>query len=161
MTDLPGGDVDLIVGRAMFDREGNDVKINETILRIKNFHVATDRSFRLGKSVPIQAAHSFVQPFADRILAFQSKQFAGCLIYVGDAPVRIGDDDTFLDGVENDFEKSFFLCETDQVILHLLGTDPPEALDQLFKKMRFHLVPLETAASVMEGARWPGPTRIA
>src|SRR6266404_6699741 len=145
MTDLPGGDVDLIVRRAMFDRERHDVKINETILWIKNFDIAADRSFRLRKSVPIQASNSFVQPLADRVLAFEAKQFAGRLIQVGDAAVRIGDDDAFLNGVENGFEKSFFLRETDQVILHVLGANPPEAPDQFFKKTRFHFVTLETA----------------
>ena len=129
----------------MFDRERHDVKIYETILRIEDFHVTADRAFRLGKSVPIQAAHSFVQPFADRVLAFESKQFAGGLVHVGDAPVRIGDDDAFLNGVENGFEKSFFLRQPDQVILHFLGPDTAEASDQFFQKTRFHFAILETA----------------
>ena len=87
---------------------------------------------------PIKAAHAFVEPFADCILAFQSKQFAGRIVQISDAPVRIGHDDPFLDGVEDGLEETFLLREPQEIILHLLRPDAAESLDQFLKEPGFH-----------------------
>ena len=92
----------------------------------------------LRERVPIQAANAFVQPFADGCFRIQAKDFAGGVIQISDSPAGIGDDDSFLDGVENGLEKTFLLREAKEIILHLLRTDPPEPADQFFEKTGFH-----------------------
>ena len=76
--------------------------------------------------------------FADRIFALEAEDFAGRVVQVGDAAVGVGHDDPFLDGIENRLKKTFFLSETEEVILHFLRTNPAEATDEFFEKSRFH-----------------------
>jgi hypothetical protein len=58
---------------AILDHQRHDVKIDEAIFRIKNFHVATKRFAALGKRPPIKAANAFVEPFPDGVCRLQSK----------------------------------------------------------------------------------------
>ncbi len=90
------------------------------------------------KRLPIEAAHLFVERFADRVFAVEPEDFAGRVIQIGDPAFRIGHDDPFLDRVENRLEKAFFLREAEQIILHVLRPDPAEAADQLLEKTGFH-----------------------
>ena len=62
------------------DDEGHDVKVDEPISRIKNFQVAGDRTAAVGQRVPIETPHSFVELFADRIFARESKKLAGRVV---------------------------------------------------------------------------------
>src|SRR5438067_1294913 len=81
------------------------------------------------KRVPIQTAHPLIQTFADRIVRIQTEQLAGRIIEISDSAFRIGNDDSLLDRIENGFEKTFLLCETQKIILHFLGTNLAEAPD--------------------------------
>src|SRR5262245_50741240 len=45
--------------------ERNHVKIDETILRIENFHVVTDWSAALSQRSPIETSNALIKPFAD------------------------------------------------------------------------------------------------
>ena len=65
--------------------------------------------------------------FAGRLLAVGPEEVAGRGGQGGGAPVGVGHDDSFLDGIENRFENSFLLREAKQVILHLFGADAAEA----------------------------------
>src|SRR5438034_9840385 len=47
---------------AVFDHQRHDIKIDETICRIKNFHVATDRPAALSMRLPIETADVLVEP---------------------------------------------------------------------------------------------------
>ena len=69
---------------------------------------------------------------------FETEKFAGSFVQVGDPAFRIGDDDSFLDRVENGLEKTFFLGEAQKIILHFTRIDLPEATDQFFNESRFH-----------------------
>src|SRR5262245_30311486 len=51
---------------AMLHHKRYNVKIDEAILRIKNFDVVTHRSATLCKRSPIETSNAFVQPFPDR-----------------------------------------------------------------------------------------------
>jgi len=54
---------------------------------------------------------------------------AGGVVKISDSPFRIGNDDSFLDGIENRFEKTFLLREAQKIILHFLRPDLAEAAD--------------------------------
>src|ERR1700694_5608938 len=103
--------VDPIVARLALDHERNAVKIDESVGGIEDLHIAADRAFTR-ESVPIQPANALVQTFSERILRFQSEQLAGGVVEISDSAFRIGNDDSFLDRVENGFEKTFFLTQT-------------------------------------------------
>src|SRR5262249_61933306 len=68
---------------AMFDHQRHDVKIDEAIFRIKNFHVSTERSAALSKRSPIEAANTFIEPFSDCLRCLETKQFAGGIVQIG------------------------------------------------------------------------------
>ena len=71
----------------MLDHQRHDVKIDEAIFRIKNFHVTAQRSDALGKRSPIEAANTFVEPFSDGVCSLQAKQFAGRIVQICDPAV--------------------------------------------------------------------------
>src|SRR6516164_751429 len=109
MSDLVTRYVDLISVvpircRLAFDDERHDVEINEPVGWIKNFHVAADRDLTLRKRRPIETAYAFIEAFAERIVGIDAKQMASRVVQIGDSPFRIGDDDSFLDRIENRFE---------------------------------------------------------
>src|SRR5215467_4825670 len=58
----------------MLDNERHDVKVDEAILRIKNFHVMADWPATLRQRFPIETSDSFVERFANSIRRLQSKQ---------------------------------------------------------------------------------------
>ena len=76
--------------------------------------------------------------FADRVVAIETKDFAGGVVQIGDSAAGIGDDDSFLDGIENRLEKTLLLREAKEIILHLLRPDPAETADQFFEEAWFH-----------------------
>src|SRR5207244_7272981 len=124
---------------AMLDHQRHDVKIDEAILRIKNFHVMADWPATLRQRFPIETLDTFVERFADGIRRLQSKQSASCVVQIRDPAVRIGNDDAFLDSIENRFQKTLLLGQAQKIILHLFRADAPEPLDKFFKKTGFHL----------------------
>ena len=79
----------------------HNVKIDEPVRRIKNLHVATERAGRFRKRVPIQTADAIGQPLADGCFRIQTENFARGIVHIRDAPAGIGDDDSFLNGIEN------------------------------------------------------------
>src|SRR4051812_42522038 len=118
--------------------QGYDVEIQEAIRRIENLDVTADSALRLGEQFPIKTADSFIQPFTDRISSLQSEKLAGSVIQVSDPPLRVGDDDPFLDRVENGLDEPLFLGKLKEIILDVLGADSPEAFDQLVEKTGLH-----------------------
>src|SRR5438552_639937 len=70
VTDLLARPVWLIriglVHLATLNNQRHDVKVDESIGRIKNLHIAADRSAALGEGVPIETAHPFFELFPDR-----------------------------------------------------------------------------------------------
>src|SRR3981081_3399236 len=129
--------VDLIIARLTLNHERDAVKIDESVGGIEDLHVAADCGFTR-ESVPIQPANALVQTFAERILRFQSEQLAGGIVEISDSALRIGDDDSFLDRVENGFEKTFLLRQAQKIILHIFRPNLAEATDQLLDKACFH-----------------------
>src|SRR5438874_3376300 len=59
---------------ARLDHQRHAVKVDEPISRIKNFHVARDRTAAVSQRVPIETPHAFVELFADGIFAGESKK---------------------------------------------------------------------------------------
>src|SRR6478736_730894 len=117
----------LIVRYAPLHDEWDDIEIDKTIRRVKNFNVPAQNRVGFGECFPIEPAHLFLERFAHRVLSIQSEKFAGPVIQIGDAAVRIGDDDSFLNGVEDRLEKTFLLREAEEIVLHLLWPNPAEA----------------------------------
>src|SRR6266536_2074506 len=113
----------------VFDHQGHDVKIDEAICRIKNFHVATDRLSALSERFPIETTDAVIEPFPDGVARAEPKQLAGRIIKVSNAASRIGHNDAFLNGVENGLEEAFLLRQTQKIILHLFRPNASESLD--------------------------------
>src|SRR6266436_10405164 len=122
----------------MLYHQGHHVKIDEAILRIKNFHVMTDWSAAFRKRFPIETADTFVEAFADYIAPLQPKQSASCLVQIRDPAFGISHDDAFLDGIENSLQETFLLGQAQKIILHFFRPDALESLDEFLKKTGFH-----------------------
>src|ERR1700736_119081 len=120
--------VDLIVARLALDHERDAVKIDESVSGVEDLHVAADCGFTR-ESVPIQPANALVQAFSERILCLQSEQLTGGIVEISDSALRIGDDDSFLDRVDDGFEKTFLLRQAQKIILHFLRPDLTETAD--------------------------------
>ena len=86
---------------------------------------------------PIEPAHAFVEAFADGLFRFEPKQLAGSVVHVGDAALRVGHNDAFLDRVEDRLDQSLFLRELEEIILHLLRTMRPGRKQSLVRKPDF------------------------
>src|SRR6266853_1986847 len=91
----------------LFHHQRDNVKIDEPVLRIEDFHVVADRATASSQRFPIKTANSFVEPLADCFAWLESKYSTCCIVEVSDSAFRIGHDDAFLDGIENGFQKPF------------------------------------------------------
>ena len=120
----------VVFRRASLDQKWHDVEIEKAICRIEDFHVPADGAFRLRERFPIESPHAFVESLADRLFRFKPKQFTGGVVHISDAALRVGHNNAFLDRVENRLDQSLFLCELEEIILHLLRTDAAETLDR-------------------------------
>jgi len=123
---------------ALFHHQRDNVKIDEPILRIEDFHVVADRAAASSHRFPIKTADPFIQPFADRFACLQPKYSTCCIVEVSDPGFRVGDDDAFLDGIEHGFQETFLLRQAQKIILHVFRPDAAETLDKFFQKARFH-----------------------
>ena len=85
-----------------------------------------------------RSAHAFIEPFADRAFGIETEKFARGIVHVSDPAVSVGDDDSFLDGIETGLDQPFFLRETQQIILHLLRPDAAKTLDEFLEKTGLH-----------------------
>ena len=50
----------------LLHQQRDNIKIDEAILRIEDFHVVADRAAASSHRFPIKTADPFIQPFADR-----------------------------------------------------------------------------------------------
>src|SRR5689334_9661577 len=91
------------IGCARLHQQWNNVKINEANLRIENFDVVADWSAALSQGFPIESSNTFIQAFADGLAGLKSEQSASRFIQVSNSAFRIGDDNSFLNGVEHGF----------------------------------------------------------
>ena len=123
---------------AVLHHQRHNVKIDEAILRIKNFDVMTDWSAALSERFPIETPDTFVESFADYIACLEPKQSASCIVQIRNPPFGIGHNDAFLDGIENRFQETFLLGQAQKIILHFFRPDAAEPLDEFLKKTGFH-----------------------
>src|SRR5262249_2663190 len=108
------------------------VKIKEAILRIKNFNVVADRPGALSQRSPIKPSDAFIKPFADCFAPLESKKAASRVIQVSDSAFGVSYDDAFLNRVENGFQETFLLRQTQKIVLHVFRPDSAQALDEFF-----------------------------
>src|SRR6266550_177567 len=127
---------------ALFHHQRDNVKIDEPILRIEDFHVVADRAAAASQRFPIKTANAFVEPLADCVTCLQPKYSTCCIVEVSDPGLRVRHDDAFLDGIEHGFQETFLLRQAQKIILHVFRPDAAEALDEFFKKARFHKLTL-------------------
>ncbi len=126
------------LGRRRLETQRHDVEIQEAVLRIEDLHVAADdlsRSTSLSHSSPRSRSPSGC---AHALLALQSEELARGAVEVIDAPVEVGDDDAFVDRVEDRLEKTLLVREPQQVALHFLRAHPPDAFDEFVEKAGVH-----------------------
>src|SRR2546421_10103586 len=131
---------------ALFHHQRDTVKIDEPILRIEDFHVVPDRAAAASQRFPIKTANTFIEPLADCFACLQPKYSTCCIVEISDPGFRVRHDDAFLDGIEHRFEKPFLLRQAEEVVLYIFRADAAEALDEFFKKARFHKLTLRLNA---------------
>src|SRR5437762_10901431 len=69
---------------ALFHHQRDNVKIDEPILRIEDFHVVADRAAASSQRFPIKTANAFVEPLADCFACLQPKYSTCCIVEVRD-----------------------------------------------------------------------------
>jgi len=79
-----------------------------------------------------------IEPLADRAFAIETEQLTCGVVHVSDASAPVRNNDALLDRIEDCFDQSFFLCETQQIILNFLRSDAPEPFDQLVDEAGLH-----------------------
>src|SRR6266566_6224075 len=135
---------------ALFHHQRDNVKIDKPILRIEDFHVVADRAAAASQRFPIKTANAFIEPLAGCFACLQPKYSTCCIVEVSDPGFRIRHDDAFLDGIEHGFQETFLLRQAQKIILHVFRTDAAEALDEFFKKARFHKLTLRLNPRIVE-----------
>src|SRR5882724_3451361 len=135
---------------ALFHHQRDNVKIDEPILRIKDFHVVAHRAAAASQRFPIKTANAFIEPLADCFACLQPKYSTCCIVEVSDPGFRVRHDDAFLDGIEHGFQETLLLRQAQKIILHVFRTDAAEALDEFFKKARFHKLMLRLNPRIVE-----------
>src|SRR6266496_5001293 len=135
---------------ALFHHQRDNVKIDEPILGIEDFHVVADRAAASSQRFPIKTVNAFVEPLADCFACLQPKYSTGCIVEVSDPGFRIRYDDAFLDGIEHGFQETFLLRQAQKIVLHVFRPDAAETLDQFFKKARFHKLALRLNPRIVE-----------
>src|SRR5438067_1319050 len=136
-----------------FDGQRNDVEVDETIRRVENFEIARDWPTASSQRMPIQTTYPLVELLADRILGVQSEKLTGAVVHVSDFAAGIGDNDSFLDRIEDGFEKSFFLRQSQQIILNIFRLNLAEPTDQFFEKAGFHIAVSPSGANAPSFSR--------
>src|SRR6478752_1895915 len=135
---------------ALFHHQRDNVEIDEPILRIEDFHVVADRAAAPSQRFPIETSNAFIEPFADCFARLQPKYSACCVVEVCDPGFRVRHDDAFLNGIEHGFQEPLLLREAQKIILHIFRPDAAEALDEFFKKTRFHKLRSWLKARIVE-----------
>ena len=87
---------------------------------------------------PIEPAHAFVEALADGLFRFEPEELARSVIHVGDATLRVGHNDAFLDRIEDRLDQSLLLRQLEEIILDVLRPDAAKALDQFIQEAGFH-----------------------
>src|SRR6478672_8093896 len=82
---------------ALFHHQRDNVKIDEPILRIEDFHVVADRTTAASQRFPIKTADAFIEPLAGCFASLQPKYSTCCIVEVSDPALRVRHDDAFLD----------------------------------------------------------------
>jgi len=72
------------------------------------------------------------------LVRLETEQLAGGHVDISDAPLRVRDDDAFLDRIEDRLDEPFLLREPQQIMLHVFRPNLAEATDQLVEKAGLH-----------------------
>ena len=118
--------------------QGRHVKIKKAMVRIEDFDVAADGTFRRAERKPVKSAKDFSKRPAQHVFIVHGKKLLGGGVQELDFTLHVRDDDALLQGIEDPFQKTFFLGQTDQVILHFFRLDPPDTLDKFIDKAGPH-----------------------
>src|ERR1700740_2538829 len=109
--------------------KGRDVKIEESVLRIKDLDIPTNGGLVGPKRQPIKASKLFLQRPSKSRLGFNTEKLRGRCVDKLDFTLDIGHNDALLQGVENPFQKPFLAREPDEIVLHLFRVNPPDSLN--------------------------------
>ena len=90
---------------------------------------------REGQSRPVMRSERARPMQSSRV---EAEEVAGGVVEEGDAALGVGDDDAFVDGVEDGLEKAFLAGEPQEVVLDFLRADAADALDEFFEEAGGH-----------------------
>ncbi len=117
----------------------HDVETEEPVLGIKHLdlvadHLAPFAAVGRPDPIPVQVAQVLGDRFATAGLGIEPEQPPGGGVGITDPSVGVDDQDTFLQGVEQGFEKPFLPREFQHHALQALRVDAVEAIDDLVEK---------------------------
>jgi len=70
---------------------------------------------------------------------FDSEKSASGAVQIEDATIRIGDDDSLQNGIEDRLKETLLSSDFHKVILHLSGLNQGKALNEFVEKTAFHV----------------------
>src|ERR1700759_383333 len=111
--------------------KGRDIKIKEPMLRIKDFNIPTDGGFIRSEGHPVQTTEFFLERPSESFLWFKPEKLCCRGVDKLDLTLYIGHDDAFLQRVKDTLQEALLVRQPDEIILHFLRLNPPDALDQL------------------------------
>ena len=114
------------------------IEIEEAVFRIENLQVPADRAAGLAQNLPVQSPDLRGQPFARGFFRIEPEKPAGRMVDEFDHPLRIENDDSFLQGFEDFLEEAFFADQAGDDLLDLTVFDAVQAGDEFFEETGFH-----------------------
>jgi hypothetical protein len=87
---------------------------------------------------PFDITQEAIHGLAHGGFVVEPDQLAGCTIGVGNMGLAIKDNNPLLDGLENGFQESLFLGQTEEMGLNTFRIQPIQAGNQFIKKSCFH-----------------------
>ena len=127
------------VSIALVAQQGNHIKIQKAVIRIKDFEVAANNlGLRTAQGLPVDTSHHLGQGLPEACIGFNTEKTTRSPVEVKNAALGVGDNDTFKNRVENGLEKSLLAGDFNEVILHLARLNERKAVDEFVEESAFH-----------------------
>ena len=123
---------------SFLEAQRDNVKIDESILGIKDLHVAAADSLTPCERFPVETPDTLSQQPPLAIFSFQPEKPAGRIVHVADQAFHVGNNYAFLDGIEDGLQKTSLVSKPEKVILYVLRSDPANSFDEFVKETSSH-----------------------
>ena len=117
---------------------GRHIEVEVAIFRIENFQVPTHGPTSFHQFIPIKASQTFSELLPDNFFLLQPEQNTGGSINISNIPLRIEENDAFLQGFEDLLKEAFFLNEPMKIPLDIRWFHAVHAFEDLVEEAGFH-----------------------